>query len=115
MVIPTFYRRTRLAHEVLDKLRQRFPREIARTVVGFHVKIDEAQSRGLSIFEYAPNDRGAKAMAELASELEERGGAVAAQAEPGAPRAAAASPASPASSAKAPSTRGGPRPVLGPA
>lgn len=73
MVIPTFYRRTRLAHEVLEKLKQRFPKEIAHTVVGFHVKIDEAQSRGLSIFEYAPGDRGARALAALAEELEARG------------------------------------------
>jgi chromosome partitioning protein len=73
MVIPTFYRRTRLAHEILEKLTRRFPKEIAQTVVGFHVKIDEAQSHGLSIFEYAPSDRGAKAMAALAEELEARG------------------------------------------
>jgi len=75
MVVPTFYRRTRLAHEVLDRLKFRFPKEIAQTVVGFHVKIDEAQSRGLSIFEYAPRDRGASVMAELAEELETRGNA----------------------------------------
>lgn len=69
MVIPTFYRRTRLAHECLERLRARFPNEIAQSVVGYHVKIDEAQSRGLSIFEYAPRDRGAAAMAALADEL----------------------------------------------
>jgi len=73
MVIPTFYRRTRMAHEVLDRLKARFPKELAHTVVGFHVKIDEAQSRGLSIFEYAPSSRGAHAMAALAEELESRG------------------------------------------
>lgn len=73
MVVPTFYRRTRLAHDVLEKLKCRFPKEIAQTVVGFHVKIDEAQSRGLSIFEYAPGDRGARALAALAEELEARG------------------------------------------
>ncbi|MCC6641613.1 MAG: ParA family protein [Deltaproteobacteria bacterium] len=72
MVIPTFYRRTRLAHETLERLKTRFPKEIAHTVVGFHVKLDEAQSRGLSIFEYAPGDRGARAMAALAEELETR-------------------------------------------
>lgn len=72
LVIPTFYRRTKLAHECLDRLRKRFPSELARTIVGYHVKIDEAQSRGLSIFEYAPRDRGAEAMAALAEELVER-------------------------------------------
>ncbi len=72
MVIPTFYRRTRLAHEVLEQLKKQFPKEIAHTVLGFHVKIDEAQSRGMSIFEYAPSCRGAKALAAIAEELELR-------------------------------------------
>ncbi len=72
MVVPTFYRRTRMAQEVLEKLATRFPKEIARTVVGFHVKLDEAQSHGLSIFEYAPRDRAAGLMAALAEELEAR-------------------------------------------
>lgn len=74
MVIPTFYRRTRLAHELLDRLKQRFPKEIAHTLVGLHVKIDEAQARGLSIFEHAPGHRAATALAALAEELELRGG-----------------------------------------
>jgi chromosome partitioning protein len=82
MVVPTFYRRTRLANEVLERLKARFPKEIAHTVVGFHVKIDEAQSRGLSIFEYAPRDRGASAMAQLAEELEIRGHAAGGEEEP---------------------------------
>jgi chromosome partitioning protein len=73
MVVPTFYRRTRLAREVLERLKERFPKEIAHTVVGYHVKIDEAQSHGLSIFEYAPRDRGAREMAQIAEELELRG------------------------------------------
>jgi chromosome partitioning protein len=72
MVVPTFHRRTRMAEEVLATLRQRFAKEIAHSVVGFHVKIDEAQSRGLSIFEYAPNDRGAQLLGALAQELEAR-------------------------------------------
>ena len=73
MVVPTFYRRTRMANEILERLKARFPKQIAHTVVGFHVKIDEAQSRGVSIFEYAPRDRAARVMAELAEELELRG------------------------------------------
>ena len=72
MVIPTFYRRTRMAAEILQKLESRFPKEISNTVVGYNVKVDEAQSRGLSVFEYAPRDRGALAMAALAEELEVR-------------------------------------------
>jgi chromosome partitioning protein len=72
MVVPTFYRRTRMAEEVLAALRERFPKEIAHTAIGYHVKIDEAQSRGRSIFEYAPRDRGAGLLAAIAQELETR-------------------------------------------
>jgi chromosome partitioning protein len=75
MVIATFHRRTRLAAEILGQLERQFPKELASTVVGYHVKIDEAQSRGRTIFEYAPGDRGAHAMAALAEELEARGDA----------------------------------------
>ena len=73
MVIPTFYRRTKMAQELLENLKQRFPKEIAHAAVGFYVKVDEAQSHGVSIFEYAPSDRGAKILAALAEELEARG------------------------------------------
>jgi len=72
MVVPTFHRRTRLADEVLAALRARFPKELSATVLGWHVKIDEAQSRGLSVFEHAPRDRGALALAAVAQELEAR-------------------------------------------
>lgn len=72
MVVPTFYRRTKLAHDILEQLKTRFPKEIAHSVIGYHVRIDEAQSKGLSVFEYAPSDRGARALAELAEELELR-------------------------------------------
>lgn len=76
MVVPTFYRRTKLAHDILEQLKKRFPKEIAHGVIGYHVRIDEAQSKGLSVFEYAPSDRGARALAELAEELELRAPAV---------------------------------------
>jgi chromosome partitioning protein len=72
MVIPTFFRRTRLAQEILNKLQQRFSKELSLAIVGYNVKIDEAQSRGLSIIEYAPKDRGAEVMASIAEELEAR-------------------------------------------
>ena len=72
MVIPTFYRKTRLADEVLERLKTKFSKELAHTVVGFHVKIDEAQARGMSIFEHSGKSRAAKLMAALAEELEIR-------------------------------------------
>jgi len=73
LVVPTLYRRTKLADEILAKLESRFPRQLARTVLGFSVKIDEAQSYGQTIFEYAPNSDGAQALASLAEEIWRRG------------------------------------------
>ncbi len=72
MVVPTFYRRTRMAEEILEALRNRFPREISKTVIGFTVKIDEAQSRGPTIFETAPRHSGTRTLSALGDELLER-------------------------------------------
>ena len=72
MVIPTLYRKTQLADEILVKLRERFPKEISHTTVGYSVAIDEAQSHGLTIWEYAPQSRGGLMLAEVGKELLER-------------------------------------------
>jgi chromosome partitioning protein len=72
MVVPALYRRTQLADELLAKLRERFPRTLSRTVLGYAVKIDEAQSHGLTVFEYAPGSNGAHMLAALAEELMSR-------------------------------------------
>jgi len=69
LVVPTLHRRTRLADEILAKLAARFPRELAGTVLGFSVKIDEAQSYGQTIYEYAPHSDGARALSQLAEEI----------------------------------------------
>jgi chromosome partitioning protein len=69
MVVPTFSRRTKLAREILDKLREHFPKELAQTVLGYSVLIDEAQSRSKTIFEYAPRSTAARGIASLAEEL----------------------------------------------
>ncbi len=72
MLIPTMYRRTKLAQEILETLNKHFPNLVSRTRISLDVKIDEAQSRGLTIWEYAPNSRGAKMMKAVAEELWER-------------------------------------------
>ncbi len=72
LIVPALYRKTQLADEILAKLRERFPRQVARTVLGWSVKIDEAQSHGLTVFEHAPSSTGARALAALADELLER-------------------------------------------
>ncbi|HTP26735.1 MAG TPA: ParA family protein [Anaeromyxobacteraceae bacterium] len=72
MVIPALYRKTQLAGEILAKLNERFPGRVSSTVLGWSVKVDEAQSHGLTVFDYAPSSSGARALAALAEELLER-------------------------------------------
>ncbi len=72
LVVPTLYRKTQLADEILARLRERFPDALSQTVLGFSVKVDEAQSHGRTIFEYAPRSSGARALAAIAEELRAR-------------------------------------------
>ena len=71
LVVPTLYRKTQLAAEILEKLRERFPGKLSAPL-GFSVKIDEAQSHGRTIFEYAPRSTGALALAEIARAVWDR-------------------------------------------
>ncbi len=72
LVVPTLYRRTRLADEVLAKLREYFGGRVAPTL-GFNVKIDEAQSHGKTIWEHAPWSRGAQMLEAIAKDAWKRG------------------------------------------
>jgi len=71
MVVPTLYRKTQLAGEILAKLQERFADRLAAPL-GFSVKIDEAQSHGRTVFEYAPRSSGALALAEIARAVWDR-------------------------------------------
>ncbi|MGC4116757.1 MAG: ParA family protein [Myxococcales bacterium] len=73
MVVPTLYRRTALADEILGKLGSYFPDTLCKTALGYNVKIDEAQSHGRTIWEYAPESRGAEMLEAIAKELIRRG------------------------------------------
>jgi len=72
LVVPALYRKTQLADEILKKLQDRFPDVLAASMLGWSVKVDEAQSHGLTIFEYAPRSSGARSLAALADELIKR-------------------------------------------
>jgi chromosome partitioning protein len=69
LVVPALYRKTQLADEILAKLRERFPRHLSSHVLGWSVKVDEAQSHGRTVFEHAPRSPGAVALAEIADEI----------------------------------------------
>ena len=83
LVVATLYRKTRLADEILAKLRERLGDAVSPTVLGWSVKVDEAQSHGQTVFEWAPRSSGARALAAIADEIESRapGGAGVARAD----------------------------------
>jgi len=69
LVVPTLYRRTNLAAAILAKLRDFYADRVAKTVVGYNVAIDEAQSFGRTIWDYRPRSHGAQMLAALAEEI----------------------------------------------
>ncbi|MDP8254474.1 MAG: ParA family protein [Candidatus Alcyoniella australis] len=69
LVVPTLYRPTRLANAILEKLGEYFGDRLSPNVIGFNVAIDEAQSQGLTIWEYSRSSRGAQMLAALAEEI----------------------------------------------
>ena len=73
LVVATLYRKTQLADEILAKLRARLGEAVSPTVLGWSVKVDEAQSHGRTVFEWAPRSTGARALAAIADEIDARG------------------------------------------
>lgn len=70
-IVPTFYRRTRMANEVLDRLWSYFP-EWVTDPVGFAVAVDEAQSYGQTIWQYRPRSRAAEIFTRTCSQIMDR-------------------------------------------
>jgi chromosome partitioning protein len=68
-VVPTLYRRTALATAILERLKAYFPDSLAATPLGYNVKVDEAQSHGKTIWEYAPSSTGARMLGAIAAEI----------------------------------------------
>lgn len=68
-VVPTLYRKSQLADEVVSRLREHFPRRVAEPM-HLNVMIDEAQSHGKTIWEYAPWSRGATILQTIAEGID---------------------------------------------
>lgn len=73
LVVPTMYRKTALADEVVSKLSSYFPGKMAREPLAFNVTIDEAQSHGKTIWEHAPWSRGATLLQRIAEDIDKAG------------------------------------------
>ena len=71
VLLTMFDGRTRLAQQVVDEVRTHFPQTFA-TVIPRAVRLSEAPSHGVSIFNYEPNGRPANAYEALAIELLQR-------------------------------------------
>jgi len=68
-IVPTLYRKTQLADEIVEKLKQYFPKKVTEPM-SLNVAIDEAQSHGKTIWEHAPWSRGATLMQAVAERIE---------------------------------------------
>lgn len=64
--------RTNLSKEVADEIRRHFADKVYATVVPRNVRLAEAPSHGLPIFQYDIRCRGAQAYLELAREFIDR-------------------------------------------
>lgn len=73
VILTMFDPRTKLATEVVSEIRQHFPNEAFKTIIGRNVRLSEAPSHGKSILEYDPNSPGALAYRALAEEVISRG------------------------------------------
>ena len=64
--------RTNLGIEVSQEVRKYFREKVYDTVIPRNIKLSEAPSEGLDIFDYDPRSGGAKAYNQLAKEVVKR-------------------------------------------
>ena len=72
ILLTMFDIRTRLSVDVSQDVRQTFGKLVYQNSIPRNVKLSEAPSRGISIFEYDPKSTGAKAYAGLTEEVLKR-------------------------------------------
>jgi len=81
LIVPTLYRPTRLADAVIERLNAHFPGRVHDEPLRYDVKMEEAQSHGKTIWEYAPASRAARMLAALGERVFALGPAAARPAE----------------------------------
>ncbi len=72
LVLTMYDSRTNLGQQVVQEVRQHFPREVFRTVIPRNIRLSEAPSYGQTIAQYAPSSAGALAYQALAAEFLQR-------------------------------------------
>ena len=69
VVLTMYDARTNLGQDVVDEVRNFFPKEVFRTIIPRNVRLSEAPSHGKTILSYAPLSAGAMAYQALAQEF----------------------------------------------
>jgi len=73
-ILMTMYdSRTNLANQVVDDVREHFPKQVLTTVIPRSVRISEAPSYGQSVISYDQNSPGSLSYLEAAAEIAHRG------------------------------------------
>lgn len=71
-LVMTMKTNTNVSKDAEKIVRDKFGDKVFKTVISRSVKLEEAPSRKLSVFEYAPNSKSAKEIIELTKEIVER-------------------------------------------
>jgi chromosome partitioning protein len=72
-VLLTFYKtRTKLSKRVLESILELFDNRIFNTKIPENIKLNEAQEKGISVFDHDPSSTGAKAYKQFTKEVKER-------------------------------------------
>jgi len=69
LVVPTFFNDTILVQSIMNKLKNHFGDKLSKTVIKYDMKLDQAQSFGRTIFDFAPDSLGAAMMGDVAKEV----------------------------------------------
>ncbi|MCA9995429.1 MAG: ParA family protein [Anaerolineales bacterium] len=69
LIMTMYDSRTNLSRQVVEEVREHFPKRVFRTIIPRNVRLSEAPSYGQPISAYAPNSPGAIAYKVLATEL----------------------------------------------
>ena len=73
ILLTMFDSRTNLANQVVEDVREHFPKEVLNTVIPRSVRISEAPSYGQSVISYDPTSPGSLSYLEAAAEIARRG------------------------------------------
>lgn len=72
-VLCTFFDYTNVAKDVRNLLQKQYGQQAFETVIPKNVKVEEAHSRSVSVFDYAPDSKGAQAYQQFIGEVISRG------------------------------------------